>query len=65
MFVIQDYCVALHYDNNIFRASCKFKYYHSKTNLDKLESDLQDRVMTLEKHGGMNQREDRKRGNGQ
>ena len=33
----------------------------SKDRLDKLEADLQDRVMTMEKHGGMNRREERRR----
>ena len=33
----------------------------SQMRLDALEADLQDRVMTLEKHGGMNRREDRRR----
>ena len=32
-----------------------------QTRLDALEADLQDRVMTLEKHGGMNRREGRRR----
>ena len=32
-----------------------------QTRLDALEADLQDRVMTLEKHGGMNRREERRR----
>ena len=32
----------------------------SHNRLDFLEADLQDRVMTLEKHGGMNRREDRR-----
>jgi hypothetical protein len=36
----------------------------SRNRLDDLESDLQDRVMCFEKHGGMNKREDRKRGLG-
>ena len=36
----------------------------SKTRLDALEADLEDRVMTLDKHGGMNRREDRRRGMG-
>ena len=36
----------------------------SKTRLDALESDLEDRVMTLNKHGGMNIREDRRRERG-
>ena len=30
----------------------------SQMRLDALEADLQDRVMTLEKHGGMNRREE-------
>ena len=34
----------------------------SKQKLDKIEADLQDRVMTLERHGGMNRREERRRG---
>ena len=33
----------------------------SKSRLDDLEADLEDRVMTLEKHGGMNRRKDRRR----
>ena len=33
----------------------------SRTRLDALEADLEDRVMTLEKHGGMNRREERRR----
>ena len=33
----------------------------SQTRLDALEADLQDRVMTLEKHGGMNRRGERRR----
>ena len=33
----------------------------SKTRLDTLEADLQDRIMTLERHGGMNRREERRR----
>ena len=33
----------------------------SKSRLDSLEADLEDRVMTLEKHGGMNRREERRR----
>ena len=33
----------------------------SKSRLDALEADLQDRMMTLEKHGGMNRREERRR----
>ena len=33
----------------------------SQMRLDTLEADLQDRVMTLEKHGGMNRREERRR----
>ena len=37
----------------------------SRSRLDNLEADLQDRVMTFEKHGGMNRREDRRRCNGQ
>ena len=37
----------------------------SRSRLDNLEADLQDRVMTFEKHGGMNRREDRQRCNGQ
>ena len=36
----------------------------SQTRLDVLEADLKDRVMTLDKHGGMNRREDRKRERG-
>ena len=33
----------------------------SRSRLDALEADLEDRVMTLEKHGGMNRREERRR----
>ena len=33
----------------------------SKDRLDTLEADLQDRLMTSEKHGGMNRREERRR----
>ena len=33
----------------------------SKDRLDTLEADLQDRLMTYEKHGGMNRREERRR----
>ena len=36
----------------------------SRNRLDDMESDLQDRFMCFEKHGGMNKREDRKRGLG-
>ena len=36
----------------------------SQARLDALEADLEDRVMTLDKHGGMNRREDRKRERG-
>ena len=36
----------------------------SKTRLDALEADLEDRVMTLDKHGGMNRRVDRRIGLG-
>ena len=36
----------------------------SQKRLDALEADLEDRVMTLDKHGGMNRREDRKRERG-
>ena len=36
----------------------------SKTRLDKLEADLDDRVMFLNKHGGMNRIEDRRRERG-
>ena len=31
----------------------------SKSRLDSLEAELEDRVMTLEKHGGMNRKEER------
>ena len=34
----------------------------SKRQLDIIEGDLQDRIMTFEKQGGMNRREERKRG---
>ena len=30
--------------------------------LDRIEGDLQDRIMTFDKQGGMNRREERKRG---
>ena len=33
----------------------------SRKRLDQLDSDLEDRAMLLEKHGGMNRREDRRR----
>ena len=33
----------------------------SKSRLDALEADLQDRMMTLEKNRGMNRREERRR----
>ena len=36
----------------------------SQARLNALEADLEDRVMTLNKHGGMNRREDRKRERG-
>ena len=32
----------------------------SQSRLDVLEADLEDRVMTLKKHGGMNRKEDRR-----
>ena len=34
----------------------------SKKQLDNLEADLEDRIMTLEKHGGINRRKDRRKG---
>ena len=34
----------------------------SKRQLDIIEGDLQDRIMTFEKQGGMNRREERKGG---
>ena len=39
----------------------------SRTRLDKLEADIQNRLMTMERHGGMNIREEvnRRRGPGQ
>ena len=39
----------------------------SRVRLDRLEADIQNRLMTMEKHGGMNFREEirRKRGPGQ
>ena len=58
----------------------KWKYYQltivgsvepgvpgSRVRLDRLEADIQNRLMTMEKHGGMNFREEirRKRGPGQ
>ena len=33
----------------------------SRSRLDALEANLVDRVMTLEKHGGMNRREEKRR----
>ena len=39
----------------------------SRSRLDRLEADIQNRLMTMERHGGMNLREEinRKRGPGQ
>ena len=34
----------------------------SKARLDKLEADIQNRLMTMERHGGMNIREEVRRG---
>ena len=33
-----------------------------RTRLDRLEADIQNRMMTMEKHGGMNMREEVRRG---
>ena len=36
----------------------------SRSRLDKLESDMMERLMTMESHGGINLRIERRRGNG-
>ena len=36
----------------------------SKERLDRLEADIQNRLMTMERHGGMNLREEVRRGRG-
>ena len=37
---------------------------NSKERLDRLEADIQNRLMTMERHGGMNLREEVRRGRG-
>ena len=37
----------------------------SQARLDRLEADIQNRLMTMERHGGMNLREEVRRGTGQ